>query len=105
MIMLNYMLMLMWPMVMHGVGEPQLYPELAETKIMYVPNRGTRVCLCGVYVESRVSRAALRGCNYAVLNQHFYAPGRPTPNEPRTTQDMIVRRDDRFRVRRVYRHG
>ena len=70
------MLMLMWPMVMHGVGASQLYPELAETQILhtYLPNRGTRVCLCGVYVESRVSRAALRGCNYAVLNQHFYAP-------------------------------
>ena len=81
------MLMLMWPMVMHGVGASQLYPELAETQILhtYLPNRGTRVCLCGVYVESRVSRAALRGCNYAVLNQHFYAPGRPRPNEPHDT--------------------
>ena len=35
MIMLNYMLMLMWPMVMHGVGASQLYPELAETQILH----------------------------------------------------------------------
>ena len=101
------MLMLMWPMVMHGVGASQLYPELAETQILhtYLPNRGTRVCLCGVYVESRVSRAALRGCNYAVLNQHFYAPGRPRPNvEPHDTGLLFAAMID-LRCRRVCTDG
>ena len=69
MIMLNYMLMLMWPMVMHGVGEPQLYPELAETKILYLPNRNSRVSVrC---VSSRECRVRRYAGEYAIVTMPF----------------------------------
>ena len=69
MIMLNYMLMLMWPMVMHGVGAPQLYPELAETKILYLPNRNSRVSVRCVSIE--VCRRECRVRRYAGVTMPF----------------------------------